>query len=178
MTIYKIRQINGSAVKRFRKQLDLSVADLAARANLSKEAIYKIENGSTKTPTTYTIEQIANALLVQTDDILETFSFEERSTVALEPSIYTEFLAQQKKKLCLNIEKFKQSKKLIIENSTLEFLTGKNGMRAIGVKGTNHCCISCLCRYSNEARAGSFSLTGEPVWCTIAVLDKIVQLRW
>ena len=98
MTIYKIRQINGSAVKRFRKQLDLSVADLAARANLSKEAIYKIENGSTKTPTTYTIEQIANALLVQTDDILETFSFEERSTVALEPSIYTEFLAQQKKK--------------------------------------------------------------------------------
>lgn len=134
MTIYKIRQINGSAVKRFRKQLDLSVADLAARANLSKEAIYKIENGSTKTPTTYTIEQIANALLVQTDDILETFSFEERSTVALEPSIYTEFLAQQKKKLCLNIEKFKQSKNLIIENSTLEFLTGKNGMRAICVK--------------------------------------------
>ena len=121
MTIYKMRQINGSAVKRFRKQLDLSVADLATKANLSEGAIYKIEDGSTKTPTTYTIEQLANALLVQTDDILDTFSFEESSIALNETSTYTEFLAQQKKQLCLNIEEFKQNKNLIIENNTIDF---------------------------------------------------------
>lgn len=126
MTTYKIRQINGSAVKRFRKQLDFSVVDLAEKANLSKEAIYKIENGSTKTPTKYTIEQLADALLVHTDDILDTFSFEEHSTVLEETSTYTEFLAQQKKQLQLNIETFKKSRNLIIENCTLEFLKLKN----------------------------------------------------
>lgn len=123
MTIYKMRQINGSAVKRFRKQLDLSVADLATKANLSEGAIYKIEDGSTKTPTTYTIEQLANALLVQTDDILDTFSFEESSIALNETSTYTEFLAQQKKQLCLNIEEFKQNKNLIIENNTIDFFS-------------------------------------------------------
>ena len=67
-----------------RKQLGLSVDDLAARSNVPKGTLAKLISGNTKSPEFETVRMIAHALDMSLDDLdndIDSFSMEEKDMV-------------------------------------------------------------------------------------------------
>lgn len=67
-----------------KKQLGLSVDDLAARSNVPKGTLAKFISGNTKSPEFETVRMIAHALDMSLDDLdndIDSFSMEEKDMV-------------------------------------------------------------------------------------------------
>jgi len=58
-------------IKRFRKQLNLSQEELARKAGITYSTLIKLESGVNKNPTVKTLRQLASALGVSLDQLLE-----------------------------------------------------------------------------------------------------------
>lgn len=58
-------------IKKFRQQLKLSQEELARKAGITYSTLIKLESGVNKNPTVKTLQQIANALDVSLDHLME-----------------------------------------------------------------------------------------------------------
>jgi transcriptional regulator with XRE-family HTH domain len=58
-------------IKKFRKQLNLSQEELARKAGITYSTLIKLESGVNKNPTVKTLQQLAGALGVSIDQLLE-----------------------------------------------------------------------------------------------------------
>ena len=57
-------------IKKFRKQREISQEELARKAGVTYSTLIKLESGSNKNPTVKTLQQIAQALDVSLDDLV------------------------------------------------------------------------------------------------------------
>ncbi len=58
-------------IKKFRKQRKLSQEDLAQKAGITYSTLIKLESGVNKNPTVKTLQQIATALDVSLDELMQ-----------------------------------------------------------------------------------------------------------
>jgi transcriptional regulator with XRE-family HTH domain len=58
-------------IKKFRKRLNLSQEELARKAGITYSTLIKLESGVNKNPTVKTLQQLAGALGVSIDQLLE-----------------------------------------------------------------------------------------------------------
>jgi transcriptional regulator with XRE-family HTH domain len=58
-------------IKKFRKQLTLSQEELARKAGITYSTLIKLESGVNKNPTVKTLQQLAGALEVSLDRLVE-----------------------------------------------------------------------------------------------------------
>lgn len=58
-------------IKKFRKKLKLSQEELSRRAGITYSTLIKLESGANKNPTVKTLQQIAKALNVSLDQLME-----------------------------------------------------------------------------------------------------------
>jgi len=58
-------------IKKFRKQLNLSQEELARKAGITYSTLIKLESGVNKNPTVKTLQQLARALEVSLNQLVE-----------------------------------------------------------------------------------------------------------
>ena len=58
-------------LKRYRRDKNLSQEELAKKAGVTYSTLIKIESGNNKNPTVKTLQQIAKALEVTLDDLMQ-----------------------------------------------------------------------------------------------------------
>jgi transcriptional regulator with XRE-family HTH domain len=58
-------------IKKFRKRLNLSQEELARKAGITYSTLIKLESGVNKNPTVKTLQQLAGALEVSLDQLVE-----------------------------------------------------------------------------------------------------------
>ena len=58
-------------IKKFRTQLGLSQEELARKAGITYSTLIKLESGANKNPTVKTLQQLAGALGVSLDQLVE-----------------------------------------------------------------------------------------------------------
>jgi transcriptional regulator with XRE-family HTH domain len=61
-------------IKKFRTQLGLSQEELARKAGITYSTLIKLESGVNKNPTVKTLQQLAGALEVSLDQLVESES--------------------------------------------------------------------------------------------------------
>lgn len=100
MDYYKI----GQKIRKIRKAHDLSQEELAERINISTTHMSHIETGNTKLSLPVFVD-IATALEVRTDDLLDNLSTETTSTALDEIAVVLEHCSAQEAKIIADIVK-------------------------------------------------------------------------